>query len=300
VSPNSFGGQYGASNNGDMPGDIYRLIGGVVVRKPDADPLYAGYLASAFILPPQSHNNRVIAAGDEDLLGPAGAQARFFMVGTRPGMMYEQGSAFGPAVQIDPIVPANLKFTLRFPSGKEVSTSGRGDASGSWAGARWTLDEPGIYRYTLEGEWEGHRGVMPGLPPEGGELYVVERNKPQGAPEISFDLPAESTFDASKGVTFTGTSTASEVYYAAVIPGCVIEQGYLPVAGGKFQYFFDPKRYNERTSTYDIEYRVTPRPELGDIVHLTFFSKEQGAAGPTHSFARIVVRGNRVVWASAR
>lgn len=32
TSPNSFGGQYGASNNGDMPGDIYRLLGGVVLR----------------------------------------------------------------------------------------------------------------------------------------------------------------------------------------------------------------------------------------------------------------------------
>jgi hypothetical protein len=30
VSPNAFGGQINASSNGDMPGDIYRLIGGVV------------------------------------------------------------------------------------------------------------------------------------------------------------------------------------------------------------------------------------------------------------------------------
>ena len=52
TSPNAFGGQIGASANGDQPGDIYRLFGGVVRRKPKASaPQYAGYIASAFILP---------------------------------------------------------------------------------------------------------------------------------------------------------------------------------------------------------------------------------------------------------
>ena len=37
VSPNSFGGQIGASPNGDAPGDIYRLLGGVVLRRPGQD-----------------------------------------------------------------------------------------------------------------------------------------------------------------------------------------------------------------------------------------------------------------------
>ena len=36
VSPNSFGGQIGASPNGDLPGDIYRLLGGVVLRRAGA------------------------------------------------------------------------------------------------------------------------------------------------------------------------------------------------------------------------------------------------------------------------
>ncbi len=47
----NFGGQINASNNGDAPGDIYRLIGGVVVRKQNQAPLYAGYMSTAFIIP---------------------------------------------------------------------------------------------------------------------------------------------------------------------------------------------------------------------------------------------------------
>jgi hypothetical protein len=51
TTTSNFGGQINASNNGDQPGDIYRLIGGVVVRKKDQAPMYAGYLSNAFIVP---------------------------------------------------------------------------------------------------------------------------------------------------------------------------------------------------------------------------------------------------------
>ena len=63
LSPNSFGGQIGASPNGDAPGDIYRLLGGVVLRRPGQDPLYSGYISSAFMLHRGTNNNRVVAAG---------------------------------------------------------------------------------------------------------------------------------------------------------------------------------------------------------------------------------------------
>ena len=136
---------------------------------------------------------------------------------------------------------------------------------------------------------------MPGLPAEGGELYVVEKAKAAGSPEMQFDLPVESTFDPALPFRITGRSTASAVSFAAVIPGAVIDQGTIPVVGGKFEYLFDPQRIHDKTPSYDVKHRVTGRAELGDIVHLTFFSKETGAAGSSHSFARIILRGNRAV-----
>jgi hypothetical protein len=67
VSPNSFGGQINASVNGDMPGDIYRLLGGVVLRQAGTAPAYAGYISSAFLLPLGVNNNRIVAPGAEEL-----------------------------------------------------------------------------------------------------------------------------------------------------------------------------------------------------------------------------------------
>jgi hypothetical protein len=49
--------------------------------------------------------------------------------------------------------------------------SGTGDRFGSFAGTeRWMLDEPGIYHFHLEADWQGYKGRMPGLAPTGGEI----------------------------------------------------------------------------------------------------------------------------------
>jgi hypothetical protein len=293
TSPNAFGGQVNASNNGDMPGDIYRLIGGVVLRNKDQEPAYAGYLSSAFLLPKGSKNNRVIAAGSEELTGSTGQKARVFLVGTRPGLLYDTEATFAPAVQIDPVLPVNISFNLYYPDGRRMTANGTGDKFGTFVGKdRWPLDVPGVYRYTLDGEWEGNRAIMPGLPAMGGEFYVVEKNKAVDAPELNLYLPAESTFDPLSGIHINGASAAKQVYFAAVIPGAVIDQGYLPVTNGRFDYFFNPTAINARTPTYDVANRVTGRPEIGDVVHLTFFSEESSAS---HSFARVIIRGTKVI-----
>jgi hypothetical protein len=297
TSPNSFGGQINASANGDLPGDIYRLLGGVVLRNGGEKPLYAGYMASAFILPGKSENNRVVAPGAEDLPGPFGQQARFFLVGLRPGMTYTVGATFTPGLQIDPMLPARITFTLDYPDGRRVTASGLGDAAGSFAGKeRWLLDVPGVYRYRIEGEWEGFRGGMPGLPAEGGAFYVVEPERVAGVPELQLDLAPEVTMDAVTGTLVQGRSSAEKVFFAAVCPGAVLDQGWLEVKDGKWSYALNPTRLAQKTATYDTVNRVSGRPEIGDVIHLTFFSREQSADGASgHSFARVVVRGTRMI-----
>lgn len=299
TSPNSFGGQINASNNGDLPGDIYRLIGGVVLRRKGEAPAYAGYLSSGFILPKGSNNNRVIAPGSEEITGSDGKKARLFLVSTRPGMMYEVGTSFVPVAQIDPILPATVTLSLKYPDGRQVVTQGLGDKFGGFAGKdRWTLDVPGVYRFTIEADWQGYKGYMPGLPASGGEIYVVEKEKPAGAAGLKLNLPPQSAFNPAQSLTITGSSTAQAVSYAAVIPGAVIDQGTLPVFGGNFQYRFDPAEIARRTPTYDIVNLVNGKPEIRDVVHLTFFAKEVTPGGATyHSFVRVILRGNIVIYA---
>jgi hypothetical protein len=298
TSPNDFGGQINASANGDLPGDIYRFLGGVVVRKPEAAAVYAGYMASGFILPGKTNNNRVIAAGDEDLLGPDGSKARFWLVGTRPGSLYETGRSFAPAVQVDPLLPVAVTFTLHYPDGRVAVATGAADRFGVFLGTeRWMLDVPGVYRYTIEAEWHGHKGRMPGLPAEGGYLYVAGGGRRPGASELRLDLKPETLFTPGNSLPITGKSTAKKVWYSAIIPGAVMDQGELPVMDGKFEYLFDPASIARKIPTYDTLNLVGFVSDLKRVVHLTFFSEEVSPAGtPNYAFTRLIVRGNKILY----
>jgi hypothetical protein len=295
VSPNSFGGQINASSNGDSPGDIYRLMGGVVLRPAGKQPMYAGYISSAFLMPRGTNNNRVIQAGTEELTGSTGQKSRVFLVGPRPGMTYPVGTTFTAAFQIDPIVPVNITFKLTYPDGHTAQTSGTSDQYGSFAGPdRFLLDTPGIYTYTVDASWNGYKPFMPGLPATGGEIYALESNPPANAPGIRIMVPDGTTFDPVTGIHIIGKTTADTVHFTAVMPGAVLDQGNLTVSNGQFDYLLNPAELHRRAQTYDVA-DVNGKPSLGDVVHLTLFSEEKTADGAAyHSFARVIVRGNQV------
>jgi hypothetical protein len=297
ISPNAFGGQINASPNGDSPGDIYRLLGGVVLRQSGAQPTYAGYIASAFLLPKATNNNRVIAAGSEELTSSTGQVGRVFLVGPRPGMTYPTGTSFAASFQIDPILPVNISFTLNYPDGRTATTSGVSDPLlGTFAGPqKFLLDIPGIYQYTIDANWNGYPAAMPGLPASGGEIYVLEAQPPAGATGIQILTADGTTFEPATGIHILGASTASQVRYTVVMPGAVLDEGYLPVANGQFEYYFNPAALHAKAQTYDVTNLVTGNPQLGDVVHLSLFSVETTPGGQTyHSFKRVIVRANQV------
>ncbi len=300
VSPNSFGGQIAASPNGDAPGDIYRLLGAVVLRRAGQAPMYAGYMSSAFLLPRGTNNNRVIAAGSEDLFGPLGDKARFFLVGLRPGTSFEVGSTFRPAVQIDPLLPVSIHFVLTGPDGRQQVADGIADKFGSFAGpTAWPLDIPGIYRYQVTGSWNGYNGRMPGLPDSGGEFFVYSKTRPAGSSGLTIDGATQRTFPAATGTTITGTSTATTVHYTLITPGAVIDQGDLTVKNGKFSYTFNPAAVHARVPLYDIVSITTGQPQIGRVIHLTFFAQEAGTGGGYFDVARVILRGTTLLSARA-
>jgi hypothetical protein len=115
----------------------------------------------------------------------------------------------------------------------------------------------------------------------------------------ALNLPEQSSFNPEMGLTIKGRSTAKALHYAAIMPGAVLEQGELAVnADGTFEYFFNPALFNNKTNTYDTINLVSGKPEIMDVVHLTFFSEEAAVQGKAyHSFARVIFRGNKVFYA---
>jgi hypothetical protein len=136
---------------------------------------------------------------------------------------------------------------------------------------------------------------MPGLASTGGEFYVIEKDPPPGGSSLRLSIPSQFSFNAANGFVVNGTTTASVVYYGAVIPGSAVAQGTVPVVNGKFQFNFNPAAI---ASTYDTTSTTTGRPQIGRVVHLTFFTTETTPTGQVyHAFARLIVRGTTVVYA---
>jgi hypothetical protein len=301
TSNTNFGGQYGASNNGDMPGTIYRLLGGVVLRNKGQTSNYAGYQATAFILPKGTNNNRIIGPGDENLPSPDNTSARFFLVPIRPGSTYPIGATFTPVLQIDPILPCNVTFTLTSPDNTTYISTGQGDQYGYFAGSKgFVLNQTGVWTYMVNATWNGYQGHVPGLPDAGGWIYVIENGTPPG-PGITMKMPMQQTFSPTAGLNVTGQTTASKVFYAIIIPGAVLEEGLLPVNNGTFTYYFNPQAMASKIQTYDIIYYANGQAQIGKIVHLSFFSEESTTNGTIyHSFARVVLRGTTAVYVKER
>lgn len=58
---------------------------------------------------------------------------------------------------------------------------GIGDGTGGFAGSeRVSLDQPGVYRYTVESDWEGFSGCVPGLPEGAATSTWWRRRGPRG------------------------------------------------------------------------------------------------------------------------
>ncbi|MGD0952887.1 MAG: hypothetical protein ABR985_10945 [Methanotrichaceae archaeon] len=68
---------------------------------------------------------------------------------------------------------------------------------------------------------------------------------------MALNLSEQQTFSPTDGLEIRGNSSASEVYFAAITPGVVLEEGVIPVVGGQFAYKFDPKKMDDKIRTYD-------------------------------------------------
>ena len=183
VSPNSFGGQIGASPNGDAPGDIYRLIGGVVLRR-DGTDADVRRLPRERVPPAEGHQQQPRhRAGRRTTCTDRWATRRASSSSAcGPARRSRSAARSGRPSRSIPLLPVSIRFVLTYPDGRRQVADGVGDRFGSFAGpTAWPLDVPGVYRYQVTANWNGYEGRMPGLPESGGEFFVYSKTRPAGA-----------------------------------------------------------------------------------------------------------------------
>ena len=69
---------------------------------------------------------------------------------------------------------------------------------------------PGVYRYTVDSEWNGYKALVPGMPKEGGEIYVIDKDRPANAPALTFNLPPIRNSIRPRAPSSPAASTAGD------------------------------------------------------------------------------------------
>jgi len=100
----------------------------------------------------------------------------------------------------------------------------------------------GAWTIAVNATWNGFKGRVPGLPDPSWYIFVLE-NGSQSRPRMTLKLSEQQTFSPTDGLEIHGNSSASEVYFAAITPRAVLEEGFIPVVDGQFTNEFNPKRW---------------------------------------------------------
>jgi hypothetical protein len=317
---NAFGRQINAGEDDDFPQDMYRFMGGVVVRDRENDKTdYGIYASCAIVIPKGSNGNRVVAPFSEPLLEVNGRQFYIFEAGApSQGVMYEVHEPIGIGGMVFPATAGiNCEKKIVFPDGRQVVSQGVTNKIGvlKMSPEKIIADMPGVYKIK-ETCWQGdYRGDVIGTADGIYNIYVDDKDTKK---YFRFKNPRHFTFNPVKGLDLAGRVAADlkdvKVTYSVIMPGCVMDEGTLTVTRAGFTYKFRPEEFNAQFPNYNFsrgievdlatlnwksvlkKYLGPRRNRLADLVMMTFFleGKDKSTNKNVYDVATVMLRGQKV------
>ncbi len=306
VTPNFFGKQFGAGEGGDIKGDIYRFLGGVVYRNLKTGVnKYGIYHAAAVVDDPRDENNRIEKPLKSPLVTVGGKDYHVF-AGMSPeqGAIYETGDRIVGGGFLFPSIPMDVDFKFVAPDGSAIEEEWKSNGFGLFGlfKQKYILNAPGRYKVYVNAKAGGYEGGTLGKPDSWYDVYVVEKNSPH---EIKLDLPQISTFDIADVLEIRGSLpvdwTEGKLYYTIVSPGVQISNGEILLNGRNFSYRYSPLHANVFYPSLEIFDVVHNKPAGADTIVLALFADGLSSDGRRITAAtELLVRGNRVVYDKGR
>lgn len=317
---NAFGNQFNAGEDDDLPQDMYRFMGGFVVRDRENNKTdYGIYSSIAIIIPKGSNGNRVVAPFSEPLLEVNGRQFYIFEAGApSQGVIYEVNEPIGIGGMVFPSTGGiNCIKKIIFPDGREVISQGLTNKIGilKMSPEKVIADIPGVYKIK-ESCWYGdYSGDVIGTADGIYNIYVDDKDKSK---YFRFKNPRHFSFDPTKGLAIAGRVTGDikdiKLTYSVIMPGCVMDEGMLTVKHGAFSYKFRPEEFNVQFPNYNFSRRAEvdllplsrkaifkkyfgpKRNRLVDLVMMTFFleGKDKMTDKNVYDVATVMLREEKV------
>ncbi|MFH1460481.1 MAG: hypothetical protein ABIG64_08975 [Candidatus Omnitrophota bacterium] len=316
---NTFGNQFNTSLYGDYPQDIYRFMGGFVYKNLEENIIdYGIYASMAIILPKGSYANRIVAPLSEPLIEVNGREFSIFEAGApSQGVIYETGDFLGIGGMVfPPIADINCTKKIIYPDGQEKISQGISNKIGilKMTPSVLVADQPGIYKIQQKCWHNDKTGDVLGTSDGTYNIYVDDRNTKK---YFHFKNPRYFYFDAKTGLDIKAAVSREiqnpKITYSIIMPGCVMDEGTLPVENYAFGYKFMPQEFNIQFPNYDFydfpdkntpSYVRLPdldkfNPEnikLVDLVMMTFFLEgtDKNTQENIYDVSTIMLRGNKV------
>ena len=293
VSPNEYGGQINASPNGDLPGDLYRVMAGLVVKdRASGKNYYDSYVATIVASAPGTHGNAVTAPGERPVTRINGRDFPFFLgMDTSDVFMVGEQMMLGGGVM--PSVGAKVSLRVTKPDGSVELLSGSANKLGGAAPPRPVMvDQPGVYRVKVEVEHGGKKGDVVGS--GDGEFFhfAIPPDTPQ---LLDVGLPAASAVEYGEKIpiplSWPRTLTKARITYSLMMPGAVLDEGTRQVAGHRTVFEVDPGRLARQYPFIDTRDHATGEKIYADTIIATILLEAEQGSEKVYDAVRIILRG---------
>jgi hypothetical protein len=295
VSPNPYGGQINASPNGDLPGDLYRVMSGLVVKdRKTGKNYYDAYSASIVTLAPGSYSNSVTAPGTRPIVHSNGRDLDYF-IGMDTSESYLVGDRMMLGGTVMPSVEANVEFTVTKPDGTQEKLAGRTNRLGGFAPPRpIPIDQPGVYKVRGAVERDGKTGDIVGT--GDGEFYHFAV-PPNSEKFLQIELPVVSSVEPGGveiPISWSGELTGAKITYSIMMPGSVLDEGVREVEGDRYTFKLRPEQLAIQYPFIDTVDHRNGEAILADTLVMVFFLEAEKDGEKIYDVARLILRGSRL------
>jgi hypothetical protein len=299
ISPNDYGYRFHSSPNGDLPEDLYRVMGGLVVRDLSTGRNYYDAYSSAIrILPPGAGYTAVQAPGELPMTTLGGRDEAIFL-GLNTSGVFATGHRLLLGGTLMPPTQAEVSFDVTWPSGRTFSATLRANrVGGVKSPPDLYLDEPGIYRVKTDIALTKQDGsVVHGDVVGSGDGEILYFALPKDAPRVfASSLPAMSRVPDRSLVKVPlrwveGVQDA-RLTWSVMTPGSLFDEGSIDLSGSTHDFVWRPRQAQIQLPNYDTVDYGSGQALLTDIVVFVFFLEGTLDGERVYDAIRVAMRGD--------
>jgi len=296
ASPNRFGHHFNAGPNGDLPGDLYRIQAGAVLKDhAGGRNYYDAYSAAVVVTPSEGTATSIVAPGERALLERNG-QSHFVFVTQDTHDTLEVGERMGFGGLVFPGIEADVTWTVTKPGGEVVEVAGRSNRLGIVRGRpAIPVDEPGLYRARVQMRYGDLVGDLPGTY-DGTFWHCAVA---PGAPVLlRTELPGMTEVDPQAGVriplSWPAGMTDVRLNFAVLMPGMVLDQGEVRPSAAAWEYPYVPAQMAVQHPNLDVRDFATGEWSMADTLIFQFLLEGELDGERVVDSLRLILRDDRL------